>query len=159
MPIHSSSYCKTTNTGHQTSQSAVSSSTVLQRTRSDGTTHELIWSQSSDTIIHERDWPSPSGRSTQDKASGASVAIPSPETTLQGLETRSPLYSDGCPSPSISSFDVDSVACRRLQANMLNEILWNIYFTIFEIRYATWLGNSCRPYLEATPVSRDKEIV
>jgi len=36
---------------------------------------------------------------------------------------------------------------------MLNEILWNIYFTIFEIRYTTWLGNSCRPYLEATPVS------
>lgn len=52
-----------------------------------------------------------------------------------------------------SSLGVESAACRRLQATMLNDLLWNIYFSTFEIRYAIWLGDSCCPFLEMTPVS------
>lgn len=52
-----------------------------------------------------------------------------------------------------SSLGVETAACRRLQVTMLNDLLWDIYFSVFEMRYAIWLGDSCCPYLEMTPVS------
>ena len=74
--------------------------------------------------------------------------------TSQSLGLQSPSHSNALPTPSPSSFDLESIACRSLQANMLSDLLWEIYFTTFETRYVTWLGNSCRPYLGTTaPVS------
>ena len=63
-----------------------------------------------------------------------------------------PDFDDFMPLTPISS-GIEGSACHRLQANMLNEMLWSIYFSIFEMRYAIWLGDSCCPYLEMTPVS------
>lgn len=63
-----------------------------------------------------------------------------------------PDFDDFMPLTPISS-GMESTACHRLQANVLNDMLWSIYFSIFEMRYAIWLGDSCCPYLEMTPVS------
>lgn len=37
----------------------------------------------------------------------------------------------------------------------MNELLWDVYASVFEVRFAIWLGDSCCPYLELTPVSWD----
>ncbi len=74
--------------------------------------------------------------------------------TSQNFGLQSPSYSNEFPTPSPSSFEQERIACRSLQANMLSDLLLEIYFTTFETRYVTWLGNSCRPYLGTTaPVS------
>lgn len=94
------------------------------------------------------------GNATPDTATGAAVGSVSEEIPPQSLGLQSPTYSNAFPTPSPSSFDLESIACRRLQANMLSDLLWDIYFKTFETRYMTWLENSCRPYLGMTaPVS------
>jgi len=60
---------------------------------------------------------------------------------------------DSSPSPSISIFHAETVASRRIQLLTLNDLLWEIYSTTFEARFAIWFGDSCCPYLKLSPVS------
>lgn len=60
---------------------------------------------------------------------------------------------DSEPSPSVSVFDAEAVASRRLLAIALNDLLWDVFNTTFESRFAIWFGDSCCPYLKLSPVS------
>ena len=75
------------------------------------------------------------------------------ETTSQGSGVQTLDYPEAMSFPSPLSFDMESTASHALQANTLSDLLWEIYFTVFESRHVTWLGNSCRPFLGTAPVS------
>ncbi|RVX65789.1 hypothetical protein B0A52_10320 [Exophiala mesophila] len=51
------------------------------------------------------------------------------------------------PSPSRSSFGLEQRACRRQQAFVLHEMLWDIFMQIYESRFSMFLGDSCCPYV------------
>ncbi|OQV07559.1 hypothetical protein CLAIMM_11975 [Cladophialophora immunda] len=72
--------------------------------------------------------------------------------SIAGFCARQLHDSAGLLSPirSISYFDLEDNASRRLQALALHDILWDIFISIFESRFALWLGDSCCPYLEMT---------
>lgn len=53
----------------------------------------------------------------------------------------------------MTGFDLEEMASRRAQAMMLHDMLWDIFISLFESRFALWLGDSCCPYLDVTTVS------
>ncbi|KAK4941638.1 hypothetical protein LTR10_018516 [Elasticomyces elasticus] len=50
----------------------------------------------------------------------------------------------------MTGFDLEEMASRRAQAMMLHDMLWDIFISLFESRFALWLGDSCCPYLDVT---------
>ncbi len=55
-------------------------------------------------------------------------------------------------SPALSFFDAENVACQRSLALDLHGLLWDIFVSIFESRFAIWLSDSCCPFIEMTVV-------
>ena len=55
--------------------------------------------------------------------------------------------------PPVSPSDQQQRASRRAQALLLHDQLWDIFISIFESRFALWLGDSCCPYLDMASVS------
>ena len=55
--------------------------------------------------------------------------------------------------PPFSPSDQQQRASRRIQALLLHDQLWDIFISVFESRFALWLGDSCCPYLDMASVS------
>ena len=66
------------------------------------------------------------------------------------IDTRDVLSST--PSSHLNLQVQDDIS-RLSQAILLHEMLWDIFVSTFETRFALWLGRSCCPYLETIVVS------
>ena len=67
---------------------------------------------------------------------------------------RSVVSPDSPLSSERNYLELEDVASRRAQASVLHEMLWDIFVSIFETRFALWLGDSCCPYLDMQAVSQ-----
>ena len=131
--------------------STTAAQSAARRTPSDGVV-ATVWGSSNESASEETARHDLNDSFSNDAISRTSTGFTSQNQASQCFPPKSPPFSNAFLTPSPSSFDVDSVACRRLQATMLNGLLWDIYFKVFELRFAIWLGNSCCPFLELTPV-------
>ncbi|OQV08091.1 hypothetical protein CLAIMM_12413 [Cladophialophora immunda] len=123
---------------------------VARRTQDD-TVSTTAWESSNEAASEDTAWHDSNDNFMPQATSRISAEGMAQDAASQFFAARRPAFSDPFPAPTSSTFDANSVACRRMHATMLNGLLWDIYFKVFELRFAIWLGNSCRPYLDFTP--------
>ena len=132
--------------------STTTAHSTARRNREDGFSGATLRQSSNGSISEAPTWDEGSSDVLIHAITRASAAAVPQDPASQFFEARSPSFSDSFLVLSPSTFDATSIASRRLQATMLNGLLWDIYFKVFELRNTIWLGNSCSPYLDFIPV-------